>query len=321
MIEIQHLTKLYGLVIGVNDLDLSLPTGAYGLLGPNGSGKTTLINLITGQLKPTTGSIRVFNKNPWHHAPLLRRLGYCPALDPAQWNVSSLEWVQYLLELTQYSRSEARRRAESALVQAGLEDSMTRPIHTYSLGMRQRVKLAQSLAHDPEWLILDEPFNGLDPTGRHAMTQVLRKWVADGKSLLLASHVLHEVEAISPSFLLLYGGRLLATGSSSEIAQSLKNVVGEIVIRGERLELLTPHLAQDENVLSLQFSDQRKKLSLTVRSTSEFHERLQGWLTESSIRIEALESPDRSLNTLFRTLMKMHRGESVSGTPLSSSAS
>ncbi len=312
MIELEHVTKLYGLVIGVNDMTLSLTPGAYGLLGPNGSGKTTLINLITGQLKPTIGRVRVFDHNPWNHAGLLRRLGYCPALDPAQWNVSALEWVAYLLELTQFSRSEANHRAVEILERVGLGDAMKRPIQTYSLGMRQRVKLAQALAHDPDWLILDEPFNGLDPIGRREMTDILQDWVRDGKSLLLSSHVLHEVEAITPSFLLLYGCRLLATGSADEIAADLGNVVGEVTVRGRGMGRVATELAADPDLISLQFLPHHAGIRMIVRSTTSFYERLQSVLASPEVALEELDSPDHSLSTLFSTLMKMHRGEAIS---------
>ena len=313
MIELQRVTKLYKLVIGINDISLSLPPGAYGLIGPNGSGKTTLINLLTGQLKPTLGRVRVFGQNPWNRPQLLRRLGYCPAVDPAHWNVSALEWVTYLMEMTQYSHAEAQRRAETALAEVGLADVMRRPIQTYSLGMRQRIKLAQALAHEPDWLILDEPFNGLDPIGRFAMTELLQKWVREGRNLLLASHVLHEVEEITRSFLLLCGGRLLASGTADEIARDLGNIVGEVRLRGTRMDRVAREMADDPDVFSLRFLPHRTGLTMTVRSTDAFRRRLQRVLANESVVLEELDTPGHSLDTLFTTLMKMHRGEAVGG--------
>ncbi len=172
MIRFEHVTKLYKTVIGVNDVSLDLAPGAYGLLGPNGSGKTTFINLIIGQLRPTIGSVRVFGQNPWSRSELLRRIGICPAIDVLLPNVTALDWVQYLVRLHGFDAAEATLRAKNALELVGMQHAMRRPIGTYSLGMRQRTKIAQAIAHDPELLILDEPFNGLDPVGRHELTEL-----------------------------------------------------------------------------------------------------------------------------------------------------
>ena len=217
MIRFEHVTKLYKTVIGVNDVSLDLASGAYGLLGPNGSGKTTFINLILGQLRPTIGSVRVFDQDPWQRGELLRRIGICPAVDILLPNVSALEWVQYLVRMYGFTAADAGRRAVAALETVGMQHAMRRPIGSYSLGMRQRCKVAQAIAHEPELLILDEPFNGLDPVGRHELTELFLRWIGERKSILLASHLLYEVEAVRASFLLISGGRLLASGSPQEV--------------------------------------------------------------------------------------------------------
>ncbi len=309
MIELEHVTKLYGPVIGVNDLSLSLEPGAYGLLGPNGSGKTTLINLITGQLRPTMGRLRVFGLPPWNHDQLLQRLGYCPAIDPSHWNVSGIEWVAYLLQLGGMPPRAARERAADALAEVGLKDAMRRPMHTYSLGMRQRVKLAQAFAHDPDWLILDEPFNGLDPLGRHEMTRMLHRWMADKKSLLIASHVLHEVEAITESFLLLYNGRLLAAGNASEIGSILRNRIGRVMIQGRGLTAVAERFAGDDCVQSLTFRRDRRELILHVRLERTFFARLQQFIVEQGVAVDQIVAPRDSLATIFSVLVQVHRGE------------
>ena len=197
MIDLQHVTRLYGSVIGVNDMTLSLERGAYGLIGPNGSGKSTLLNLITGQLRPTLGTVRVFGARPFNNVDLFRRIGVCPEHEVLYTNVTGLDWVRYLLELHGFDRRAALARAERALDEVGMATAMRRQMGGYSRGMRQRTKLAQALAHDPELLVLDEPLSGLDPVARMRMTELLRRWVAGGKGLLFASHMLHEVEAIT----------------------------------------------------------------------------------------------------------------------------
>ncbi len=217
MISLQHVSKTYRTVIGVNDLDIELAPGAYGLVGPNGSGKTTLINLLTGGFKPSIGKVRLFDEDPWLRRSVLKRVGLCPASDVLYPNVTGLQWVEYLTILSGFSRSDATRRARQSLERVGMAEFMDRTMGSYSLGMRQRTKLAQAIAHDPELLILDEPFNGVDPIGRFEIGRLLRDWKSQGRSLILASHILHEVEAVTDAFLLIHGGRLLASGKASEI--------------------------------------------------------------------------------------------------------
>lgn len=311
MIELAKVTKLYGTVIGVNDINMSLAPGAYGLVGPNGSGKTTLLNLITGQLRPTMGRVRVLGRSPWNRDALLRQIGLCPAIDVLYPNVSALDWVTYLVELHNFSHREARARAEQALQRVGMGDAMRRTMGTYSLGMRQRTKLAQAFAHDPSLLILDEPFNGLDPIGRHEMTEVLRLWVREGRSLILASHILHEVEAVSPSFLLIRGGRLLASGPPEEIRTLLADVPNEIRVRCDRPRALARQFVASGLTESLRFVEDGKVLLVSTRSPVAVFEQLPSWLEELGVRIQELHAADDSLQRLFSSLMKLHRGESA----------
>ena len=308
MIEITSVTKLYKTVIGVNDISLTLTPGTYGLLGPNGSGKTTLINLILGQLKPTLGSVRLFGENPWRRSGLLSKIGLCPATEVTYPRVTGLEWVTYLAQLHGFRFDESERRAKEALDTVKLTYAMTRPMREYSLGMRQRAKIAQAIAHDPELLILDEPFNGLDPIGRFEMTEFLKSWAEKGKSLILASHILHEVEAIHPSFLLISGGRLLASGSSAEVHEILADSPFTLNFRTNKPQRLASLLIEKCNIESVQFEDETR-FQITTRSASEVYQLLPQLLHEHGISVWEISSSDDSLKTLFTTLMKMHRGE------------
>lgn len=309
MIHLANVTKLYGPVIGVNDVTLSLEPGAYGLLGPNGSGKTTLLNLITGQLRPTMGEVRVLGESPWRNDSILRRIGLCPALDMMYANVSGLEWVRYLVELHGFRRSDAARRAESALQRVGVGEAMHRAMGSYSLGMRQRTKLAQSLAHDPELLILDEPFNGLDPIGRHEMTELLRNWTRDGRSLVLASHILHEIEAISPAFVLIHGGRILASGTADEARAMSADVPHQIRIRCDRPQELARRLLDCESIETLEFTEAGTAVVLATRSPLAIYRQLPELVQNADLKISEIRSLDESLPSLFDSLLRMHRGE------------
>lgn len=308
MIELNGVSKLYKTVIGVNDMSLSLGTGVYGLLGPNGSGKTTLINLILGQIKPTLGTVRLFGKNPWRRSYLLRRVGLCPALEFSYPRISSLQWVTYLVRMHGFTQYDATQKAIAALKQVRMDYAMHRPMTECSLGMRQRAKIAQAIAHDPELLILDEPFNGLDPVGRFEMTALLKQWAADGKSLILASHVLHEVEAVDPSFLLVYGGRLMASGSQAEMRRILADSPKTLSIRTSDPKRLAAYLAKDGAIKNLKFSG-GDAIEIETLSASSVLGQLPTAAAEAGIEIKEVNSSDESLKTLFSTLMKIHRGE------------
>lgn len=307
MIELQNVTKLYGNVIGVNDITLSIPPGAYGLLGPNGSGKSTLLNLIMGQLIPTIGSVKVLGADPKNNNQLYRQLGFCPSSEGLYAGITGFEWVRYLQRLQGMSRTEAAEAAEQALVFVGMREGMHRAVAGYSRGMRQRTKLAQAIAHDPQFLILDEPFNGLDPIGRHEMGVALRTWIEQGKSLLFASHVLHEVESITRSFLLICGGRLLASGTAEEVHEMLVNLPNELTIRTNNVQALAQQIVEQQMADALRI--EADTVCVSTRHPAQLLAELPGWVTDHDIEITQVRSADESLQELFNSLLRIHRGE------------
>ena len=309
MIHYKNVSKLYGNVIGVNDITVDLPAGAYGLLGPNGSGKTTFINLLTGQLRPTLGSVSLFGENPWRQRKLLRRIGLCPATDVLYPNVSAIDWVRYQIRLHGFSHADSRRLAYEALEEVSMTEDMHRPMGTYSLGMRQRTKIAQAIAHRPDLLILDEPYNGLDPVGRYQMTDLLRGWATEGKSLLFASHVLHEIEAITSSFLLIHGGRLLASGTATEIESILADTPQEVTLIGEGVGRLVGRMADAPWVDSMHLTGDRNELRLALRDPTQLYDQLAGWIDEDRLQIDQLQTANGELTSLFESLLRHHRGE------------
>ncbi len=311
MIELTGVTKLYGDVIGVNDLTLNLEPKAYGLIGPNGSGKTTLINLLIGQLRPTLGQVRVFGVTPSRDRSVLRRIGLCPASDVLYPNVSALDFVQYQVRLHGIDRSECRRLALAALETVGMTHAMTRPMGTYSLGMRQRTKIAQAIAHEPDLLILDEPYNGLDPVGRSDMTRLLKTWTGTGRGLIFASHVLQEIESITSSFLLIFGGRLLASGSAEDIEAMLVDTPQEIRIIGPDAAKLIHRLADVDWVESLQLTQGRTELRVSLRDPAKLYTQIASWIAQDGLRIHRITAADGNLTTIFESLLKHHRGETV----------
>jgi ABC-2 type transport system ATP-binding protein len=308
LLELTNVTRLYGTVIGVNDITLSLPVGAYGLLGPNGAGKSTLLNLITGQLRPTIGKVQLLGSSPRNNPPLLSRLGYLPGSEGMYANVSAIDWVSYLVELQGYSRREARELARIALERVGMSQYVDREIAGYSRGMRQRTRLAQAIAHNPELLILDEPFSGLDPIGRHEMAEFLRQWIDQGHSLIMASHVLHEIESITRDFLLISGGRLLASGSADTIHELLADAPREVTIGSSAARILSSDLLLADLVDSVRLRTE-SQLTVSSRSVLKLYEFLCKWATEGKGEIYEIRSADESLQEVFSSLLRIHRGE------------
>jgi ABC-2 type transport system ATP-binding protein len=310
LLELEHVSRFYKTVIGVGDLNLQLPRGAYGLIGPNGSGKTTFINLITGLLRPSIGRVRVLGENPARQRAVLRKIGLCPASDILYPNISGRRWVETMTGLHGFSAADARERAVESLVQVGMSDNMERPIGAYSLGMRQRTKLAQAIAHGPELLILDEPFNGLDPIGRHELSEFLRAWIERGRDLILASHILHEVEAITTSFLLIHGGRVLASGDAREVRSMLSGFPVEVELQGTGLPQLAQRFSTEAWFSGLSFSDDRSRMTIRVTEQAEFLAALAQAACEKGINLSSVNSPDGSLEGAFELLLRAHRGES-----------
>lgn len=309
LIELEHVTKLYGNVIGLNDVSLKLPSGVYGLLGPIGSGKTTLINLIMGQLRPTIGSIRVMGANPSWDGNYLRRIGLCPATDIYLPKITGLEWVVNQVCLYGIHRVQAVKLAKEALEIVKMSHAWNNPLTTYSLGMRQRCKLAQAIAHSPDFLILDEPFNGLDPVGRIEMTQFLRAWVKQGKSLLMASHILHEIEAVECSFLLLTGARLLASGTLAEVRSLLRDIPNQIRIRSPQYRQLAAILSGVDDVSELKVDREQETLTIATDSASNLATALSRCVAEYGFQVTEVRAEDDTLQSLFSMLMQLHRGE------------
>ena len=307
VIELAHATRLYGNVIGVNDLNIELPTGAYGLVGPNGAGKSTLIGLITGALRPTLGTVRVFGEDPYANPQVLRKVGLCPASDLLLPGVTARRWVEQLLALSGWNPRDAHLRTREVLEQVGLRDALDRPINTYSMGMRQRCKLAQAISTDPQLLILDEPFNGLDPVGRHQMTELLIHWAKCGRSLLLASHVLHEVEQVTDSFMLIYGGRLLASGTAGELRGMLADLPQELSILSPQIRELASRLANEDWVESLQIDHVENRAIVAVHKPLELYAALAEWSADG-IQIDQLLGAEGDMQSLFKLLVSRHRG-------------
>jgi ABC-2 type transport system ATP-binding protein len=305
MIHIAHLTKLYGSVIGVNDVTVDLDVGAHGLLGPNGAGKTTFLGLITGQLRPTMGRVEVFGEPPFANPRVLRRVGYCPAADLGERHATPQVWVQYLVRLSGFTGSEADRRAEQAIEQVGLAAASRRPIATLSKGMRQRVKLAGAIAHDPDLLVLDEPFIGLDPVARHELVHLVRGWSRD-RSLIVASHLLHEVEALDAGLAVILGGRLVASGTAVEIRGLIESLPAEVRVRCSPPQRFAEVAWRSAGVEAVRV-EANDVVVVATRQPAALAAVAQQAASDG-LPITEVMPADRSLEGIFGRLVQLHRG-------------
>jgi len=303
VVSADHLSKWYGQVIGLNDVTVAVPSGITGLLGPNGAGKSTFMKLITGQLKPSKGSVTVLGEPIWRNPSAYFRLGFCPEQDRFYERMSGREWVTALVSLNGVSETVAKEMTARAIDIVGLGDVADKKIAAYSKGMRQRIKLAQALVHDPELLILDEPLSGMDPIVRRKTIRLIKEWARAGKSIIVSSHILHEIESMTSNILLINQGRILAEGNVHQIRDLIDEHPHTVFIRAERTRELAREFLADDQVLSLRFEDggvvvQTGRPDLFYAHVTELA------ASEAFGAIHEVTSPDDNLQAVFQYLVK-----------------
>ena len=303
LVVADHLSKWYGQVIGLNDVSVSIPTGITGLLGPNGAGKSTLLKLLTGQLKPSKGTIAVLGEPVWANPGLFFRIGFCPEQDAFYDRMTGLEWIAGLVRLNGLDEQASLAAARVALGRVDLLDAADKKIGGYSKGMRQRVKLAQALVHDPELLILDEPLSGMDPIARRRTIRLIKEWAREGRSVLVSSHILHEIEAMTSSILLINNGRILAEGDVHQIRELIDEHPHTVNVRAAKPRDLAREFLTRDDVLSLKL--EQDAIVVETSKPDSFYR----YLTELAASGQAGEitevtSPDDNLQAVFKYLVK-----------------
>ncbi len=301
--QAEQLSKWYGQVIGLNDVTVSVPPGITGLLGPNGAGKSTFMKLITGQLKPSKGSVRVLGEPIWGNQDLFFRIGFCPEQDAFYDRMTGLEWVTALVRLNGLDDKAARAAAEGALTAVDLMDAAHKRIGAYSKGMRQRVKLAQALVHDPDLLILDEPLSGMDPLGRRKTIRMIRDWAKQGKSILVSSHILHEIESMTANILLINNGRILAEGNVHQIRDLIDEHPHTVYVRTDDPRGLARAFLARADVISLRLEP--GAVVVETGKPDEFYTSLTELVASGTAgTVEEVTSPDDNLQAVFKYLVK-----------------
>ena len=303
VITAEHLSKWYGQVSGLNDVSVRVPPGITGLLGPNGAGKSTFMKLVTGQLKPSKGAIQVLGEPIWGNPALFHRIGFCPEQDAFYDRMTGLGWVTALVALNGLEPAEAEAAARRALEAVDLLDAADKKIGAYSKGMRQRVKMAQALAHDPEVLILDEPLSGMDPLMRRRTIRLIREWGRSGKSVLVSSHILHEIESMTSNILLINNGRIVAEGNVHQIRELIDTHPHSVFIRAEDPKALARALLVEDGVISLRFEP--GAVSVETARPDAFYARLTEMAASGEAGvIDEVTSPDDNLQAVFKYLVK-----------------
>jgi len=300
-LEYVRASRWYGPVIALNDVTTSVGPGVTGLLGPNGAGKSTFLKLAAGQLAPSQGEVRVLGKAAWGSPELFHRVGVCLETDAFWEGLTGLQFLMALLRLTGFDDTECRRRADQALEQVALTEARDRKIGGYSKGMRQRIKMAQSLAHDPQVLLLDEPLSGMDPVNRRRTVDLVKKLGREGRTVLVSSHILHEVEAMTRRVLLIHNGRILAEGDVREIRDLMDEHPHTVALRARDPRALARAVVGAPHVLSLTFGAEGEWVTVQTARPDEFYSAVVDAAVEAGV--SEMYSPDENLESVFKYLV------------------
>ena len=300
VVQARSCSRWYGHVLGVSDVSLEVGGGIVGLLGPNGAGKSTLMKMMVGLLAPSRGTLHVFGGSPWRDLAVRRRIGYCPEHDKLYDQLTALEFVAAMAELAGVPRGQAHAAAEKSLCDFGLQDALNRRIGNFSKGMRQRTKLATAIAHDPDFLLLDEPLTGVDPIARVDIVERIKQLGAAGKTIVVSSHVLYEIEALTSDILVIYRGQVLAEGNVYEIRKLIDRHPHRIRVECDRPRTIAAALAPADHIARISF--ERGGLVIETRDPDRCYDEISAAVVEGEVAVSALSSPDNNLGAVFEYL-------------------
>ncbi|MFN7939849.1 MAG: ABC transporter ATP-binding protein [Bryobacteraceae bacterium] len=302
LIVFDNVSKFYGEVLGVNRVTLNIPPGITSLVGPNGSGKTTLMNLMTGLLRPTRGSITVCGLTASDPEKFFRLVGYCSQFDSFPKGFTGFEFVYSFLRLFGHNHAEASRIAWESIERVGLQEAAKRKVAGYSKGMRQRIRLAQAIAHDPRVLILDEPLNGLDPLVRAETIALFRDFAKEGRHLIISSHVLHEVDIISDQVILLSSGYVVAEGQIKAVREEIEEHPMQILIRCNRPQALASRLFEHDHIVEAKVHTDGGGLLIKTKSADQFY-LLLNQVALGGFDIQTVAPVDDDVNSVYGYLI------------------
>ncbi len=299
-IELEHVSRWYGNVVAVNDVSIRLGGGVTGLLGPNGAGKSTLLHMLAGLLRPSAGKVTICGQPAWRNPGLYRMIGLVPERETVQGFLTGRQFARFNAQLQGLTDADAA--AARAIRTVDLEAAADRPIATYSKGMRQRAKIAAALVHDPQILLLDEPFNGMDPRQRLHMIALLRSMAAEGRTILFSSHILEEVERLADSVLVIYAGRLAASGDFRQIRRLMTDRPHTFTVRSSDDRRLAAALLADAAVNGVELTDSH--LTVRVGDFGAFSRLLPRVARDARISLRVVTPTDDSLESVFAYLVR-----------------
>jgi ABC-2 type transport system ATP-binding protein len=308
-IVFDNVSKFYGEVLGINRVHLTIPPGITSLVGPNGSGKTTMMNLMTGLLHPSQGSVTILGIRPDQPEQLFRHVGYCTQYDSFPRGFTGKEFLYAYLRVHGFDHRTSTEMTERALERVGLAQAANRRIAAYSKGMRQRVKLAQAVCHGPSVLVLDEPLNGLDPMAREEMITVFRDLAAEGKHVIISSHILHEVDFISDQVILLNEGYVVAEGRPREVRGEMAKHPLQILVRCDRPAALASRVFEQDGVVEARIDSERGGLLIKTRDAASFYLAFNRIVLENGFKIEVFTPADEDVDAIYQYLISGRRDE------------
>jgi ABC-2 type transport system ATP-binding protein len=309
-LRFEDVSKFYGEVLGVNRVTLTLEPGIIGLVGPNGSGKTTLMNLATGLLRPTQGRVDILGIPIDRPELLFQRVGYCTQFDSFPRRISGYQFIYSYLRIHGYDHAEADRMTWRSLERVKLTDAAGRRIDGYSKGMRQRVKLAQAISHDPQVLVLDEPLNGLDPMARAEVIAVFQELAERGRHVIISSHILHEVDMISDRVVLLSSGYVVAEGDIDGVRTEMEDHPIQVLVRCDRPSEVASALFQQDHLVEALLNEDGGGLLVRTRSADSFYRQFNQIVLERDISVQTVTVADSDVRAVYQYLIG-NEGETV----------
>jgi ABC-2 type transport system ATP-binding protein len=303
LIIFENVSKFYGEILGVNRINLQIAPGITSLVGPNGAGQSTLMNLMTGLLRPTRGSISLLGIPTDQPEQLFRKVGYCTQFDSFPRGVTGREFVNSFLLVHGFERKRANEVSQLALERVSLVEAADRKVAAYSKGMRQRIRLAQSIAHEPAVLILDEPLNGLDPMVRAETIALFRKLASEGLHLIISSHILHEVDMMSDRVVLLNNGYIVAEGNIHGVRDEMEEHPMQILIRCDQPARLAAYVFAQDHVVEARLHDDRRGLFVKTRDADRFYLMLNRAVADGAVNVESVAPVDDDLSAVYQYLI------------------
>ena len=303
VLKADKLSKWYGNILGISEISVQVSPGIQGLLGPNGAGKSTFLKIASGQMQQNLGQITIFGEKVYNNHTLFNRVGFCPEYDSYYKEVNGWEYIEFLAKLHGFKGKKATDKAGIALDRVGMADNAKKKISAFSLGMRQRLKVAASIVHDPDLWILDEPLRGIDPMWRVKIIKLIKEFESAGKTVIVSSHILPEIEAMTNNITLIHQGKIFAHGDIQEIRDLIDRHPHQISIQCKSPRLLAEKLINHEFVLNVQFNDGDNKVVIFTNHRDKFFDSAMQIVVDHKIDVEEITSPDDNLQAVFDYLI------------------